>query len=41
MRRNLKTARDFGMATIKVVDPDQALRERSALLGMDLVAELA
>ena len=41
MRRIVKTARDLGMATLKVVDPDRALRELSALIGMDLVAELA
>ncbi len=41
MRRNITTARDLGMATINVVDPDQALRELSALVGMDLIAELA
>lgn len=35
--RNLKPARELGMATIKVDDPDQALRELSALLGLDLI----
>ena len=35
--RNLKTARALGMATIKVDDPDVALRELGALLGMDLL----
>jgi len=35
--RNLKAARELGMATIKVEDPDQALRELSALLGFDLI----
>jgi putative hydrolase of the HAD superfamily len=34
---NLKPARALGMATIKVVEPDAALRELSALLGFDLV----
>jgi putative hydrolase of the HAD superfamily len=34
---NLKTARALGMATIKVVHPDAALRELEALLGFDLV----
>lgn len=33
---NLKPARAMGMATIKVVDPDVALGELSALLGIDL-----
>ena len=36
--RNLKPARALGMATIKVDDPDQALRELGALLGLDLVS---
>ncbi|MGH7302535.1 MAG: HAD family hydrolase [Candidatus Rokuibacteriota bacterium] len=36
--RNLKPARELGMATIKVDDPDQALRELGALLGLDLIA---
>ena len=31
--RNLKTARQLGMATIKVADPDQALDELEQLLG--------
>src|SRR5256884_186495 len=35
--RNLKPARELGMTTIKVEDPDQALRELSALLGFDLI----
>jgi putative hydrolase of the HAD superfamily len=35
--RNLKTARALGMATIKVDDPDVALRELGALLGFDLL----
>ena len=34
--RNLKTARALGMSTIKVDDPDAALRELGALLGFDL-----
>ena len=33
---NLKPARALGMATIKVDDPEGALRELSALLGFDL-----
>src|SRR2546427_12994759 len=33
---NLKPARALGMVTIKVDDPDRALRELSALLGVDL-----
>jgi putative hydrolase of the HAD superfamily len=36
--RNLKPARALGMATIKVDDPDQALRELGALLGLDLIS---
>jgi putative hydrolase of the HAD superfamily len=36
--RNLKTARALGMTTIKVDDPDDALRELGALLGIDLTA---
>jgi putative hydrolase of the HAD superfamily len=35
--RNLKTARALGMTTIKVDDPDDALRELGALLGLDLI----
>jgi len=35
--RNLKPARALGMATIKVDDPGQALRELGTLLGLDLV----
>ena len=35
--RNLKPAREFGMATIKVDDPDAALRELGTLLGFDLI----
>ena len=34
---NLKPARALGMHTIKVDDPDSALRELSALVGFDLV----
>jgi epoxide hydrolase-like predicted phosphatase len=34
--RNLKTARALGMATIKVDDPETALRELGALLGFNL-----
>jgi putative hydrolase of the HAD superfamily len=33
---NLKTARALGMSTIKVADPDEALRELSALVGVEL-----
>jgi putative hydrolase of the HAD superfamily len=33
---NLKPARDMGMTTIKVVDPDQALRQLERVLGIDL-----
>jgi putative hydrolase of the HAD superfamily len=33
---NLKPARAMGMATIKVVDPDQALADLSTILGLDL-----
>jgi putative hydrolase of the HAD superfamily len=36
--RNLKPARELGMATIKVDDPGQALRELGALLDLDLVS---
>src|SRR5262245_37834084 len=36
--RNLKPARELGMATIKVDNPEQALRELGALLGLDLIA---
>jgi putative hydrolase of the HAD superfamily len=35
---NLKSARALGMQTIKVDDPDVALRELSALVGFDLLA---
>jgi putative hydrolase of the HAD superfamily len=34
--RNLKAARELGMTTIKVDDPDTALRELGALVGIDL-----
>jgi putative hydrolase of the HAD superfamily len=34
--QNLKTARALGMHTIKVTDPNQALRELGALVGIDL-----
>jgi putative hydrolase of the HAD superfamily len=34
---NLKTARALGMATIKVDDPDAALRELGELVGLDLL----
>jgi putative hydrolase of the HAD superfamily len=34
--RNLKTARALGMSTIKVDDPDAALRELATLLGFEL-----
>jgi putative hydrolase of the HAD superfamily len=33
---NLKPAREMGMATIKVVDPDVALAELQATLGFVL-----
>ena len=36
--RNLKTARALGMSTIKADDPDTALRELGALLGLDLLS---
>lgn len=35
--RNLKAARALGMTTFKVDDPDQALRELGAALGLDLL----
>jgi epoxide hydrolase-like predicted phosphatase len=34
--RNLKSARELGMTTIKVDDPETALRELGALVGIDL-----
>ena len=34
--RNLKTARELGMATIKVDDPDEALATLGGLLGFGL-----
>ena len=33
---NLKPAKALGMTTIKVIDPDEALAELSAVLGIDL-----
>jgi epoxide hydrolase-like predicted phosphatase len=33
---NLKSARELGMTTIKVVDPDAALAELEAVLGLPL-----
>lgn len=36
--RNLKPARALGMATIKVDEPEPALRELGTLLGLDLVS---
>lgn len=36
--RNLKTARALGMTTIKVDDPESALRELEALVGVSLSA---
>ena len=35
--RNLKPARELGMTTIKVDDPERALRELGVLLGVELV----
>ena len=35
---NLKPARELGMTTIKVADPDAALAELEAVLGFDLTA---
>jgi putative hydrolase of the HAD superfamily len=35
--RNLKPARELGMATIKVDEPDAALSELGTLLGFDLI----
>jgi putative hydrolase of the HAD superfamily len=35
--RNLKPARELGMATIKVDDPDAALAELGTLLGFELI----
>lgn len=37
--RNLKPARDLGMATIKVDDPDTALRQLEALIGISLATD--
>ncbi len=39
--RNLKPARALGMTTIKVDDPDAALAELGALLGLELVTPIA
>ena len=36
--RNLKSARALGMTTIKVEDPDVALRELEGVLGLDLLS---
>ena len=36
---NLKTARAMGMSTIKVVEPEAALRELGRLLDMDLLGD--
>jgi putative hydrolase of the HAD superfamily len=33
---NLKSARELGMTTIKVVDPDAALAELESVLGLAL-----
>ena len=38
---NLKPARELGMTTIKVVDPVDALRELSAVVGIDLLETAA
>jgi epoxide hydrolase-like predicted phosphatase len=37
--RNLKAARALGMTTIKVDDPEAALRELGAILGLELVGD--
>ena len=37
--RNLKAARTLGITTIKVDDPDDALRELEALLGLSLLGD--
>jgi putative hydrolase of the HAD superfamily len=34
---NLKSARALGVTTVKVIEPEQALRELQALVGFDLV----
>jgi putative hydrolase of the HAD superfamily len=34
---NLKAARELGMTTIKVLEPEQALRELGGHLGIDLL----
>lgn len=36
---NLKTAREMGMTTIKVVAPEPALAELGAVIGMDLLSD--
>lgn len=36
---NLKTARDMGMTTIKVVDPQTALAELGDIIGLDLLSD--
>jgi putative hydrolase of the HAD superfamily len=38
---NLKPARAMGMTTIKVIDPDDALRELANVLGIDLTSGAA
>jgi putative hydrolase of the HAD superfamily len=37
---NLKPAREMGMTTIKVVDPDVAIAELEAVVGLDLRSEV-
>ncbi len=37
--QNLKSARALGMTTIKVVDPDKAIAELEALLGLSLLSQ--
>jgi putative hydrolase of the HAD superfamily len=39
--RNLKTARQLGMTTIKVDDPDEALRALGGVLGFELMGKSA
>lgn len=36
---NLKTARDMGMTTIKVTDPETALAELGDIVGLDLLSD--
>lgn len=36
---NLKTAREMGMTTIKVVDPETALAELGDIIGLDLLSD--